>query len=123
MIYMQATQSKKPLVLWVDEYLRQRFIYTDENIETLVSPEYMLIGLEMNNRLYGDCDDITMLNAALLTCLDIKTRLVAIRSTFNDPNFDHVFLEAMHNGDWVPFDITVTLGTEIESFARLTMGV
>jgi transglutaminase-like putative cysteine protease len=120
---MQSTQARKPLTQLVDDYLRSRFTYIGETIETLVAPDYMLTGLQMNNRLAGDCDDITMLHAALLTCLDFKVRFVAIRSTYNDPNFDHVFLEVFDNGEWIPFDITIPLGTEIEFFGRLQMAV
>lgn len=123
MLFIQASQSNKPLIQIVDEYLRTRFVYMPELIETLVTPEYMLRGLERYNRLRGDCDDITTLHAALLTCLDKKVRFIAIRSTFNDPNFDHVFLEVHNNGDWIPFDITLPLGSEIEYFARLAMAV
>ena len=107
----------------IDGYLRSHFIYIPEMIETIQTPDYMLNGLEINNVLMGDCDDITTLHAALLLCLAFKVRLVAIRSTFTDPNFDHVYLETEHQGEWIPYDITIPLGTEIHYFGRLTMAV
>lgn len=116
-------QSGKPLIQ-TDKFLRDRFVYTDETIETLQAPDYMLNGLKMSGVLRGDCDDITTLHAALLTCMGIKVRFVAIRSTFEDPNFDHVFLEAFDEfASWMPYDITLPLGTEINYFGRLTVQV
>lgn len=107
-----------------DKFLRDRFVYTDETIETLQAPDYMLNGLKMSGVLRGDCDDITTLHASLLTCMGIKVRFVAIRSTFEDPNFDHVFLEAQSpEGDWIPFDVTLPLGYEMKYFGRLTVQV
>jgi transglutaminase-like putative cysteine protease len=107
----------------VDEYIRRYFIYTPEKIETLVSPEYMLSGLEINHRLTGDCDDISMFHAALLTCLGVSVRFVAIRSVQSDPDYDHVYIEALNNGNWVLYDETVPSGTPIEYFARIVMNV
>jgi transglutaminase-like putative cysteine protease len=107
----------------VDDYIRQRFIYTPEMIETLLTPDYMLAGLEVNNHLTGDCDDISIFHGALLTAMNIKVRIVAIRSTFNDPNYDHVFIEAFNGQDWLMQDATVPLGTTMEHFASVTMNV
>lgn len=114
----------KPDVLQsVETFLRSRFQYVDEKIETLVAPDYMLQGLEINNALTGDCDDISVLHAALLTCMDIKVRFVAIRSNQDDPNYDHVFIEAWNGTDWLLYDITVPPGTRIEWFSRVAVNV
>lgn len=107
----------------VDSFLRSKFIYTEEKIETLVSPDYMLQGLERTGVLRGDCDDISMLNAAILTCMDIKVRFVAIRSEQSNPNYDHVFIEAFNNIIWVDKDLTVPLGTPLEFFSRITVDI
>ena len=123
MLFMQTPNDRSKLLASADEYLRTRFIYEGEAIETLQHPEYMLNGLEMSGRLVGDCDDISTLHAALLTVLDFKVRFVAIRSTYNDPNFDHVYLEVNNGGTWIPYDITLPLGAKIEWFARLTVGI
>lgn len=121
MLYMKSPNDNAQLLQNADEFLRSRFVYADESIETLQHPEYMINGLEMSGRLVGDCDDISTLHAALLTCMGFKTRFVAIRSTFNDPNYDHVFIEAKHNDTWIPYDITLPLGAKIEWFARLNI--
>jgi len=120
---MKSPNNNAQLLENADEFLRSRFVYADESIETLQHPEYMLNGLEMSGRLVGDCDDISTLHAALLTCMGIKARFVAIRSTFNDPNYDHVYIEANDGKAWIPYDITLPLGAQIEWFARLTIAV
>jgi transglutaminase-like putative cysteine protease len=107
----------------VEAFLRRRFQYVDEKIETLVSPDYMLQGLEITGAIRGDCDDISTLHAAILTCMDIKVRFVAIRSRQDDPNYDHVFMEAFNGTDWVLYDITVPPGTPIEWFSRVAINV
>lgn len=121
-LYSKSQQSNNTLEL-IDTFLRSHFVYFPERIETLQTPEYMLTGLEMNNHLTGDCDDISTLHAALLTCLAFPVRFVAIRSTWGDPNFDHVYIEVLFDKDWLPFDVTIPLGTEIEYFARLAIQV
>lgn len=123
MLFMKSPNNNARLLASADEFLRSRFVYADESIETLQHPEYMLNGLEMSGRLVGDCDDISTLHSALLTCMGFKTRFVAIRSTFADPNYDHVYIEANNDGAWIPYDITLPLGAKIEWFARLTIAV
>ena len=108
----------------IDTWLRERFVYVPEAIETIQAPEYMLNGLNMTGQLRGDCDDITTLHAALLTALAVRTRFIAIRSNPDDPNFDHVYLEAFDDfSGWIPYDVTVPLGTNLEWFARLQVQV
>lgn len=106
-----------------DDFLRSKFIYTEEKIETLVAPEYSIQGLEQNGVIRGDCDDISILHAALLTCMDIKVRFVAIRSTKEDANYDHVFIEAFDGVEWILHDITVPRGTPIEYYSRIAVNV
>lgn len=105
----------------VDDFIRSKFIYVKEQIETLVTPEYMLSGLEVNNHLVGDCDDISMFHATLLTCMGIPVRFVAIRSMQDDINFDHVFIEAFDGNEWRVFDATVPPNTRMEMFGRINI--
>ena len=122
-LWMTAKQTRKNPAQLVDDFLRKSFVYTDENIETLQAPDYMLNGLEMSGVLRGDCDDITTLHASLLNAMGIPVRFVAIRSTFEDPNFDHVYLEAQDVDEWTAYDVTIPLGTNIHWFGRQTMQV
>lgn len=120
---MKSPTNKRQLLINTDRFLRDRFIYESEAIETLQHPEYMLTGFENSGRFVGDCDDITTLHAALLVALGFKVRFVAIRSMKDDPNFDHVYIEVNLNGDWIMYDVTILLGTTIEFFGRLTVQV
>lgn len=123
MLYMKSPTDKRELLKTVDQFLREKFVYASEMIETLQHPDYMLGGLEMSGRLVGDCDDISTLHAALLTALGFQVRFVAIRSLKQDINFDHVYIEANHNGEWIMFDITLPLGTIIDYFGRIAIPV
>lgn len=124
MLFMKSKSTDGRLLTSVDRFLRERFIYAHEIIETLQYPDYMLSGLEMSGRLVGDCDDISTLHAALLTALGFKVRFVAIRSTPNDPNFDHVYIEVKDiNDDWIMYDVTIPLGTQIDYSGRLAIQV
>jgi len=120
---MKTPHDKRALLDSADKYLRDKFVYIPEAVETLQYPDYMLNGFEMSGRLVGDCDDISTLHATLLTVLGFQVRFVAIRSTFDDPNFDHVFVEAHDGGDWIPYDLTIPLGTRMEMFGRVAIPV
>lgn len=122
-LYMRSPLDRKKLLSNVDQFLRSRFVYADEMIETLQTPEYMLSGLEMSGRLIGDCDDISTLHAALLTAMDFKVRFVAIRSNDNALDYDHVYIEVNDGNDWIVYDVTIPLGTEINYFRRLAIQV
>ena len=120
---MKSPTNKTRLLTLVDKFLRDKFIYIDEKIETLQHPDYMLQGLEISGVLRGDCDDISTLHAALLTALGVPVRFVAIRSIKEDPNFDHVYIEANDGNEWIMYDITLSLGTIINYFGRVAIQV
>jgi len=120
---MKSPSDKKKMLTFVDDFLRSKFIYVDEKIETLQTPDYMLSGLDMSGLLAGDCDDISTLHAALLTALGFQVRFIAIRSFREVSDFDHVYLEANNNGEWIMYDITLPLGTQVEYFGRIAIQV
>lgn len=107
----------------VDAYLRKHFTYLPEEIETLVAPEYMLLNLENNGKVSGDCDDISTLQAAIYKALNIPVKFTAIRSERDNPNYDHVFVEVQVKGMWVPYDVTTPLGTSLQYVQRVSMEV
>lgn len=111
------------VVAQVDRFLRSKFTYIPEQIETLVVPEYMLLALENNGAISGDCDDITTLQGAIYKCLGIPIRFVAIRSHVDNPDYDHVFAEIKQNGIWIPYDVTLPLGFQIDYYSRVAMEV
>lgn len=122
MLYLKSPTDKRQLLMMVDKFLRDKFIYQSEAIETLQYPDYMLTGLETSGLLVGDCDDISTLHAAILVAMGFQVRFVAIRSTPDDPNFDHVYIEVKH-GDWIMYDVTIPLGTVIDYTGRLQIQV
>jgi hypothetical protein len=80
---------------WVQTQVR----YTRDPVgqETVQSPEYTAFTSRA-----GDCDDFTVLEAALLGALGHPTRFVTIG--FTPRAFSHVYLEANLRGQWLPLD-------------------
>lgn len=57
----------------------------------------------------GDCDDMSLLSAALLQSIGIGTRFI-LAAPIGQTAYSHIYLEYQDNaGNWVPFDLT--LGT------------
>jgi transglutaminase-like putative cysteine protease len=81
---------------WVRDSIR----YTRDvrGVETIQTPaktiEYM----------QGDCDDQVTLLAALLESIGIEARFKAVG--FTPGHFQHVYLEARDNGEWIALDPT-----------------
>jgi predicted transglutaminase-like cysteine proteinase len=80
---------------WVQATIR----YTRDPVgqETVQTPEHTAF---VNQA--GDCDDFSVLEAALLGALGHPTRFVTIGYT--PRAFSHVFLEANVRGQWIPLD-------------------
>lgn len=54
----------------------------------------------------GDCDDFTILIAALLGTIGIRSRAVTVSSHAEDPqSFSHIYPEAFVDGRWIAMDI------------------
>lgn len=93
---------------WVGEinaifnFVRNYIRYTRdiENTETIQTP---VATLKLQ---HGDCDDMSMLLAALLATVGINTRFVAVG--FAPQCFDHVYVEALEpdTGEWIACDPT-----------------
>ena len=76
-----------------------RYVKDVNQVETLSTPQITLAG-----RL-GDCDDQTVLLAALLESVGYPTRFVV--AGYSDPNaYDHVYLQACVNNQWIDMDAT-----------------
>lgn len=83
------------------EYVRDRIRYTmDSNaVERLQTPDYTLRVRQ------GDCDDKSILLAALLESIGIPTRFVAVG--FAPDLFEHVYVEAAPGfSEWIALDAT-----------------
>ena len=59
----------------------------------------------------GDCDDMTILLGALVKSVGHPVRLVLTGPDARRPDlFSHIYLEAQHQGDWIPLDATMPFG-------------
>jgi transglutaminase-like putative cysteine protease len=106
-----------------EAFIRSHFLYRAESRETLRAPRRMLVDLD-NGALEGDCDDISIFAAALLSAMGIRNRFVAIRYG-GSPEFLHVFVEWWSNAAqlWVRLDPTVRPGLIHQEDERLILDV
>jgi transglutaminase-like putative cysteine protease len=75
-----------------------RYVKDIRDVETLTTPETLLeIGA-------GDCDDKSVLLAALLESINHPTRFVAI--AFRPDDFVHVFVETRVGNRWIALETT-----------------
>ncbi len=75
-----------------------RYVKDVHDVETLSTPEKTLEGR------IGDCDDQTMLLAALLESVGYPTRFVV--AGYHGPDYEHVYLQTWINGEWINLDPT-----------------
>jgi predicted transglutaminase-like cysteine proteinase len=86
-------------VLAVHRWVQNSIRYTRDPVgqETVQTPEYTAF---VNQA--GDCDDFSVLEAALLGALGHPTRFITVG--YSPKAFSHVFLEANIQGRWIPLD-------------------
>lgn len=59
----------------------------------------------------GDCDDMTILLGSLVKAVGHPVRIVLTGPDARRPGlFSHIYLEARHQGDWIPLDATMPFG-------------
>ncbi len=89
------------LFVWVRDNVR----YTRDvrGVETVQTPAKTLEYMQ------GDCDDQVTLLAALLESVGIEARFKAVG--FSPGTFQHVYLEARDNGNWIALDPTEQVAT------------
>jgi hypothetical protein len=90
----------RALFEWVQSNVR----YTKDpfQVELLHAPRRML------QLRAGDCDDMSILLGAMLEAVGHPSRLVLIGPDPARPDlFSHVYLEARHQGRWIPLDPTM----------------
>lgn len=120
--------SVTELINRVDNHLRRYFVWTEDAInnvpmEAIRTPDYMIQGREMNGSYIGDCDDISTLEAAMLTVLGIRCRFVVIRSKEESFGYDHVYVEAYDGIKWIVSDITVPKDTVHKYYQRMEIAI
>lgn len=85
------------------EYVRDRIRYVKDidGVETLHPPEWVLkLGA-------GDCDDKSILLAALLLSIGHTPRFIAV--AFEPDVFSHVWVQDLLDGQWVDLEATESL--------------
>ena len=87
------------------------YMYRPEREEVLRSPEFMLNDFLYLGYFEGDCDDASIMGAAMWSLAGFPVRFVAIRYSANAKGFEHVFVEVWRLGEWMAFDPTVAPGT------------
>jgi transglutaminase-like putative cysteine protease len=108
-----------PFVMGVDRYLRDIFVYREEDNEVLRDVPFMLNDLATMGHMEGDCDDMTIMGCALLSNAGLLCRMTAIKSS-NEFEYDHVFSEVRIGATWIPVDPTVPVGTQYETFGFMS---
>jgi hypothetical protein len=74
----------------------------------------------------GDCDDMTILLGSLVKSVGHPVRLVLTGPNARRPDiFSHIYLEAQHQGDWIPLDPTMpfAMGWSPCSPVRLVLSI
>lgn len=86
----------------IHNWVRDTIRYQRDPIgqETLLTPEYLIS--RSPGSFAGDCDDKSMLEAALLSSIGIPTRFVVVGLTLG--NYSHVYLQANVGNAWVSLD-------------------
>jgi transglutaminase-like putative cysteine protease len=79
-----------------------RYVRDIRGVETLHIPERVL------DQQHGDCDDKSVLLAALLESIGHPTRFVAVG--FVPGRYSHVFVESKIGEKWVPLETTENVG-------------
>jgi len=87
----------------VFQWVKDNIEFRGEYAETLQSP---LVTLQLGA---GDCDDHSMLLAALYECLGMETRFNTVSTGGEHDEFSHVFCEVRERltKQWIPVDTTV----------------
>lgn len=72
-------------------------------VEMIAAPEYQLERLAARGRLFGDCDDVATLGAALALAAGFEARYIAV-SFWPGGVPEHVWAEVLDGMSWVDLD-------------------
>jgi len=82
---------------------RVTYVADPRGAEYVRSPVTLLRQFCQRGFAQGDCDDMTLLTASLLTALGFKVRIVAVKINGSD-YYNHVLNQVMVRGQWKWFD-------------------
>ena len=92
----------------VFNFVRSRMRYVRDNalMETVQTADLQVRNFVQSGFANGDCDDHVVLLGAMLVSIGYPVRIVTVRVRPGMGSFDHVYLEALIRGTWVPMDAT-----------------
>lgn len=90
----------------ISEWVRSHVRYTNERVETIKTPRYMIDEIAQYGKAVGDCDDHVTLWAALHSVVGNPVRFRVI-SQRPDRIANHIYGEVYVNGRWVPDELIV----------------
>lgn len=99
-------RDKRAEIRAVSMWVRRHVRYTNESVETIKTPRYLLTEIRKHGRGTGDCDDHVLLCAALHRVLGNKVRFRVI-SQRADGIASHIYMEIFDGRGWVPDDLIV----------------
>lgn len=89
---------------WMEEHLQ--FLPDPYGVELLATPRYLLDQIRTRQYVSGDCDDTSILGAALGKAVGMKARFVAMGFGRPGAAFKHVTTHLLVGGKWVSLDTT-----------------
>lgn len=89
-------QEAKSVHAWMRDNIR--YTRDPDGIERVCGAQYTLLHRQ------GDCDDMAILEAALLVAIGHPVRFVAV--AFQPDFFSHVYIETLIGDQWLPSDPT-----------------
>ena len=92
----------------VAKFITDTFTYLADpiHVEYVISPTVMLKDWATNGRMRGDCDDVCLLMASMLSSIGIDTRIVAVKA--GSSFFNHVILLTSFGPKTIQYDPCLT---------------
>lgn len=102
-------RDERELAGAIDSYLTDHLSFLPDGLiqgEILRTPRYLIDRIGAEGKARADCEDGSMLAAALATCVGLPARFVALAFFDASRPFAHVFAEVKTQDGWVPIDPT-----------------
>ena len=107
LVRLMGVDSYREYAQAVRQWIFQHVTLIGEPDEMLIPPAEAIRKIEAGGTFYGDCDDTSMLAAALFRAVGLPTRFRAVFPN-EDGSFSHVFTEVeIEAGKWLPIDATI----------------
>lgn len=100
------TDIEKARAIFQTIQSRMRYVRDNATMETLSSADLQVRNFVSSGFANGDCDDHVILLGSLLVSIGYPVRIVTVRVRSGFGPFDHVYLEALVRGVWIPMDAT-----------------